>query len=86
MVTDGYISGGMYSAASPFDTLYNMTDTGVGTNFSAVTTSFVASRLADVSVEVNLKVTYNVKLVPVDETATRSTASPPRSPTVTTRQ
>lgn len=67
MVTDGYISGGMYSAASPFDTLYNMTDTGVGTNFSAVTTSFVASRLADVSVEVNTKVTYNVKLVPVDE-------------------
>lgn len=67
MVTDGYISGGMYSAPSPFDTLYNMTDTGVGTNFSAVTTSFVASRLADVSVEVNTKVTYNVKLVPVDE-------------------
>ena len=67
MVTDGYISGGMYSAASPFDTLYNMTATGVGTNFSAVTTSFVASRLADVSVEVNTKVTYNVKLVPVDE-------------------
>ncbi len=67
MVTDGYISGGMYSAPSPFDTLYNMTDTGVGTNFSAVTTSFVASRLADVSVEVNTKVTYNVKLVAVDE-------------------
>ena len=67
MVTDGYISGGMYSAPSPFDTLYNMTDTGVGTNFSAVTTSFVASRLADVPVEVNTKVYYNVKLVPVDE-------------------
>lgn len=46
MVTDGYISGGMYSAPSPFDTLYNMTDTGVGTNFSAVNISFVASRLA----------------------------------------
>ena len=67
MVTDGYISGGLYSAPSPFDTLYNMTDTGVGTNFSAVTTSFVASRLADVPVEVNRKVYYNVKLVPVDE-------------------
>ena len=67
MVTDGYISGGLYSAPSPFDTLYNMTDTGVGTNFSAVTTSFVASRLADVPVEVNTKVYYNVKLVPVNE-------------------
>ena len=67
MVTDGYISGGMYSAPSPFDTLYNMTDTGVGTNFSAVNISFVASRLADIPVEVSTKVYYNVKLVPVDE-------------------
>ena len=67
MVTDGYISGGMYSAPSPFDTLYNMTDTGVGTNFSAVNISFVASRLADIPVEVSKKVYYNVKLVPVDE-------------------
>ena len=67
MVTDGYISGGMYSAPSPFDTLYNMTDTGVGTNFSAVSISFVASRLADIPVEVNRKVYYSVKLVAVDE-------------------
>ena len=66
-ITGGYISGGMYSAASPFDTLYNMTDTGVGTNFSAVSISFVASRLADIPVEVNTKVYYNVDLVPVDE-------------------
>ena len=66
-ITGGYISGNMYSAASPFDTLYNMTDTGVGTNFSAVSISFVASRLADVPVEVNTKVYYNVDLVPVDE-------------------
>ena len=67
MVTDGYISGGLYSAPSPFDTLYNMTDTGVGTNFSAVNISFVASRLADIPVEVNRKVYYSVKLVAVDE-------------------
>ncbi len=67
MVTDGYISGGMYAAISPFDTLYGMTDTGVGTNFSAASISFVASRLADIPVEVNTKVYYNVKLVPVDE-------------------
>lgn len=57
----------MYSAPSPFDTLYNMTDTGVGTNFSAVNISFVASRLADIPVEVNRKVYYSVKLVAVDE-------------------
>lgn len=66
-VTDGYISGGMYSASSPFDTLYNMTDTGVGTNFSAVSISFVASRLADISVEVAQKVWYNVELNVTDE-------------------
>lgn len=66
-VTDGYISGGMYSASSPFDTLYNMTDTGVGTNFSAVSISFVASRLADISVEVAQKVWYNVELNITDE-------------------
>lgn len=44
-----------------------MTDTGVGTNFSAVNISFVASRLADIPVEVNRKVYYSVKLVAVDE-------------------
>lgn len=67
LITDGYISGGMYSASSPFDTLYNMTDTGVGTNFSAVSISFVASRLADISVEVAQKVWYNVELNITDE-------------------
>ena len=67
LFTDGYISGSMYSASSPFDTLYNMTDTGVGTNFSAVSISFVASRLADVSVEVAQKVWYNVELNITDE-------------------
>ena len=67
LFTDGYISGGMYAASSPFDTMYNMTDTGVGTNFSAVSISFVASRLADVSVEVAQKVWYNVELSISDE-------------------
>ena len=65
---DGYISGGMYSASSPFDTLYNMTDTGVGTNFSAVSISFVASCMTDVSIEVSKKVYYKVKLEITDET------------------
>ena len=67
LITNGYIYGGMYSASSPFDTLYNMTDTGVGTNFSAASISFVLSRLADIPVEVNTKAYYNVKLAPVDE-------------------
>lgn len=67
LITDGYISGSMYSASSPFDTLYNMTDTGVGTNFSAVSISFVASRLADISVEVAQKVWYNLELNVTDE-------------------
>ena len=63
---NGYISGNMYSASSPFDTLYNMTDTGVGTNFSAVNISFAASRMADVSIQVSKKVYYNVKLAVTD--------------------
>ena len=66
-ISNGYIFGGMYSAASPFDTLYSMTDTGVGTNFSAASISFVLSRLADIPVEVNTKAYYNVRLAPVDE-------------------
>ena len=65
--TDGYISGSMYAASSPFDTLYNMTDTGVGTNFSAVSISFVASRLADVTIPVGEKVWYSVELSISDE-------------------
>lgn len=64
--TNGYIYGSMYSASSPFDTLYNMTDTGVGTNFSAVGVSFVLSRLADIPVTVERKVTYDVKIAVTD--------------------
>ena len=60
--TNGYIYGSMYSASSPFDTLYNMTDTGVGTNFSAVGVSFVLSRLADIPVTVRAKQTYDLKV------------------------
>lgn len=64
--TNGYIYGSMYSASSPFDTLYNMTDTGVGTNFSAVGVSFVLSRLADIPVTVAEKVYYAVELPVTD--------------------
>ena len=59
---NGYVFGGMYAASSPFQSMYYMTDTGVGTNFSAVNVSFVLSRLADVPVTVHKKVLYNVKL------------------------
>lgn len=64
--TNGYIYGSMYSASSPFDTLYNMTDTGVGTNFSAVGVSFVLSRLADIAVEVEQRVYYDLKIAVSD--------------------
>lgn len=66
--TNGYVYGGMYSASSPFQSMYYMTDTGVGTNFSAVGTSFVLSRLADITVTVQKKIFYNVKLDVTDGT------------------
>ena len=65
--TNGYIYGSMYSASSPFDTLYEMTDTGVGTNFSAVGVSFVLSRLADIPIPVHQRVTYDLKIDVVDD-------------------
>lgn len=60
--TNGYVFGSMYSAASPFQSMYYITDTGVGTNFSAVGTSFVMSRLADIPITVEQKLYYDVKL------------------------
>ena len=60
--TNGHIYGSMYSASSPFSTLYEMTDTGVGTNFSAVGVSFVLSNLADITVQVEEKTYYDLKV------------------------
>lgn len=60
--TNGYVFGTMYSASSPFQSMYYMTDTGVGTNFSAVGTEYVLSRMADIPITVQKKVTYNMKL------------------------
>lgn len=66
--TNGYLYGSMYAASSPFRTLYDdMTDVGVGTNFSAVGVSFVLTRLADVTVPVVTKVYYDVELDITDE-------------------
>ncbi len=66
-IDNGYIYGSMYSASSPYDTMYNMTDIGVGTNFSAVYINFAESRLADVTLDVMPKVYYKVKLDVVSE-------------------
>lgn len=60
--TNGYVFGTMYSASSPFATMYYMTDTGMGTNFSAVGTEYVLSRVADIPITVYQKATYDVKI------------------------
>ena len=44
--TNGYTYGSMYSAANPFAFLYNMTDSGVGTNFNAVTVNYYMNHYA----------------------------------------
>ncbi len=64
--TNGYTFGSMYSAANPFAFLYNMTDTGVGTNFNSVTVTFYMNHYADAVVEVHRKVTYDTQLVITD--------------------
>ena len=64
--TNGYVFGTMYSASSPFQSMYYMTDTGVGTNFSAVGTEYVLSRMADIPITVYRKVTYDVKIEVTD--------------------
>ena len=66
-LTNGYTFGSMYSAANPFAFLYNMTDTGVGTNFNAVTVSYYMNHYADAVVTVHKKVAYDVKLDITDE-------------------
>ena len=64
--TNGYVFGTMYSASSPFHTMYYMTDTGMGTNFSAVGTEYVLSRVADIPITVYKKATYDVKIEVTD--------------------
>ena len=64
--TNGYVYGTMYSASSPFGTMYYMTDTGMGTNFSAVGTEYVLSRVADIPITVQKKVAYDVKIQVTD--------------------
>ena len=66
-VTNGYTYGQMYAAANPFAFLYGMTDTGVGTNFNAVTVDYYMNHYADVAITVNRKAEFNVKLNITDE-------------------
>ena len=68
--TDGYTFGSMYSAANPFAFLYNMTDTGVGTNFNAVTVNYYMNHYADAVVTVSRKVLFDTALVVTDEDGT----------------
>lgn len=66
-LTNGYTYGSMYAAANPFAFLYSMTDTGVGTNFNAVTVNYYKNHYADAVVTVYQKVTYKTKLNITDE-------------------
>lgn len=65
--TNGYTFGSMYAAANPFAFLYNITDTGVGTNFNAVTVNYYMNHYADAVVTVSRKVTYTVKFDVADD-------------------
>lgn len=66
-LTNGYTYGSMYAAANPFAFLYSMTDTGVGTNFNAVTVNYYMNHYADAVVTVARKVNYDVNLNITDE-------------------
>ena len=66
-LTNGCTYGSMYAAANPFAFLYSMTDTGVGTNFNAVTVNYYMNHYADAVVTVYQKVTYKTKLNITDE-------------------
>ena len=61
-LTNGYVFGSMYSAANPFGAMYYMTDTGVGTNFNAVTVSFAFQHLSDITIPVKKMPTAAVTL------------------------
>ena len=66
-LTDGYTFGSMYSAANPFAFLYNMTDTGAGTNFNAPTVTYYMNHYADAVITVSRKVLYDTALRITDE-------------------
>lgn len=66
-LSNGYVYGSMYSAANPFAFLYNMTDSGVGTNFNAVTVSYTMHHLADIDLTLTRNELYDVEFNVSDE-------------------
>ena len=70
-LTNGYVDGSMLAAASPFSSMYYITDTGVGTNFSAVGVSYVLSRMDDIPITITKKASFDLKVQLMEgETAT----------------
>ena len=66
-MTNGHVKGSMYSAASPFSYLYDITDAGMGTNFYAVIVEYAMSHLADVELTVSRASTYDMQFDVTDE-------------------
>ena len=66
-LTGGHTFGSMYAASNPFAFLYTMTDTGVGTNFNAVTVTYYMNHYADAVVTVSRKVLYDTAFRVTDE-------------------
>ena len=66
VLSDGHISGNMYSASNPFNFMYTMTDLGMPTNFAALLLRTLSSRLMDISIPVQ-KQGYDVCVNVVDK-------------------
>lgn len=66
VLSDGHISGNMYSASNPFNFMYTMTDLGMPTNFAALLLRTLSSHLMDISVPVQ-KQGYDVRVNVVDK-------------------
>lgn len=66
VLSDGHISGNMYSASNPFSFMYTMTDMGMPTNFAALLLRTLSSHLMDISVPVQ-KQGYNVRVSIMDK-------------------
>ena len=64
--TNGYVFGQMFSDANPFRYVYEMLDTGVGTNFNAVTVKLCFQRLADVPIKVVKHTSVGMKISVTD--------------------
>ena len=65
VLSDGHISGNMYSASNPFNFMYTMTDMGMPTNFAALLRT-LSSHLMDISIPVQ-KQGYDVRVNVVDK-------------------